>query len=1041
MLQFLFEKLDRRIRELQAAVYEPRLALADWRFHNGRLDGGAAVDLDDSAWPEIRLGDRWGEAGRYAWFRRRVRIPTEWAGRPVCLFLSLHAYVPHVVEDALLTSESLVYIDGVPVQGIDRHHREVLLTDCARGGEEFLVAIEAFAGMNPGLRTFAVADLAGIDRDTEALYFDARAAFEAARLLDENSPAQPALLNALNEAFLQLEPRQPRGSAWRASLTRARDHLRARLAAYDDGAQPSIVAAGHAHIDVAWLWPLSVTRGKAARTFATVLKLMEQYPEYRFTQSQPQLYRFVQEDHPSLYARIAERVRQGRWEPTGGMWVEADTNVPSGESLVRQFLFGKRFFRREFGVDNDILWLPDVFGYSAALPQIMAGCGIRYFSTTKMSWNEVNRFPYDTFWWQGIDGTRLLTHYVTGPGGGLWSYTYNGDTDPKSLLGAWKHYAQKGLNDELLISFGHGDGGGGPTKEMLESASRMADFPGIPHCRLGTVHEFFQRLEARGAAWPRWSGELYLEFHRGTYTTQARNKRANRKSEFLYHEAEFLAALAHRLGEPYPHAALNAGWELILLNQFHDILPGSSIAPVYADCAQQYARIRELGQGVRSHALTAIAAAVDVPGPERAVLIYNPLSWARDDVAVVDLGAGGPYRLLDDAGREAPAQPLGDGRWLVDVQGVPAYGYASYSIHEGRCDGATSLRASERELENGFFRLTLNERGEIAGLYDTLRRREVLAPGRVANEWQAFDDRPRTVFDAWDLNHDYEETRYPIEGAASVRVIECGPVRAGVEVRRPLLSSALVQRIYIYERIPRIDFETEIEWREKHVLLKVAFPVHVHAERATFDIQFGNLERPTHRNTSWDAARFEVPAHKWADLSEGDYGVSLLNDCKYGCDVHDDVLRLTVLRSPAYPDAHADEGPQRLTYALYLHGGDWRLGTVQQAYALNAPLGAVVAEPHAGRLPRRWSLVESSRENVVVETVKVAEDTDELVIRLYECYNQRGPVTLRFGAPIASAAACNFIEDGAEPLPFGGDALTLDIAPYQIRTVKVRLAG
>jgi len=541
-------------------------------------------------------------------------------------------------------------------------------------------------------------------------------------------------------------------------------------------------------------------------------------------------------------------------------------------------------------------------------------------------------------------------------------------------------------------------------------------------------------------------GELYLEFHRGTYTSQARSKRANRKSEFLYHEAEFLAALAQRLGAPYPRKELNAGWELILLNQFHDILPGSSIAPVYEDSLRQYAQVRELGQGVRDGALQTIAAAVDLPGPGRSLLVYNPLSWTRDDLVEVDLGEGGPWRLLDAEGRPVPGQPLDGGRYLLDVSGVPAYGYAAYTLEEGEdasqqlTDGAAAIAAGERALENDFFRLELNERGEIVRLYDKLRGREVLAAGVVANEWQAYDDRPRTVFDAWDLNTDYEEKRYPIEGAATVRVIERGPLRAGVEVRRRLLNSELVQRIYIYRRLPRIDFDSEIDWHEKHVLLKVAFPVQVHAERATYDIQFGNLERPTHRNTSWDAARFEVPAHKWADLSEGDYGVSLLNDCKYGYDVRDNVLRLTVLRSAAYPDPHADEGRHRFVYSLYPHAGDWRQGTVQQAYALNAPLGAVPAEPHAGRLPRRWSLVEAGCANVVVETVKVAEDSDDLVVRLYECYNQRGPVTLRFGAPIEWAAACSLIEDGAERLPYTGQTLTLDMAPYQVRTIKVRLA-
>ncbi|MDI7276262.1 MAG: alpha-mannosidase, partial [Anaerolineae bacterium] len=756
MIHLLLDKLDRRIRELQEAIYAPRLPLTEWRFGDGPCAEGAAPDLDDSAWPVLRVGDRWGESGRRAWFRRRVRIPEEWAGRPVCLNLSLQAYLPGFVEPSLGTSEALVHLDGVPVQAVDRNHSEILLTEHARGGEEVAVALYAFAGMNPGLRTFSLAELACIDREAEGLYFDARSALEAARLLPEQSPARFAVLNALNEALLQLEPHRPRGEAWQASLPRAREHLRARLAAIDGGHQPTIYCVGHAHIDVAWLWPLHVTREKASRTFATALRLMEQYPDYHFTQSQPQLYKYLKEDQPDLYERIRQRVREGRWEATGGMWLEADTNVPSGEALVRQFLLGKRFFRQEFGVDNDLLWLPDVFGYSGNLPQIMAGCGIRYFMTTKISWSEINRFPYDTFWWQGIDGTRILTHFITAPSGS-WFYTYNGDTDARHLLGTWENYAQKGLNDELLLlSFGYGDGGGGPTREMLETARRMADFPGIPRCRLGTAEEFFRRLAARQVAWPRWVGELYLEYHRGTYTSQARNKRSNRKCELLFHDAEFLASVASWLGEPYPRQALNEGWELILLNQFHDILPGSSIGAVYEDCARDYAHIQELGEQVRGRALRALAGAVDVPGRGRALLVYNSLPWLRHDVACAFLGDDGPCRVVGPDGEAVPVQPLGDGHCLLELEGLPACGYALYTLGPEGAEGAaggssSSLRASERHLENALFRLELNERGEITSLLDKQQGREVLAPGALGNEWQAFDDRCRSGSYAWDI--------------------------------------------------------------------------------------------------------------------------------------------------------------------------------------------------------------------------------------------------------------------------------------------------
>ena len=1040
-IRFTLEKVERLLRDVQGRVYRDRRPVEMRLSPDDRPDG---LTADPSSWEVIRPGQMWGGWDQWRWFRATLRIPGEWAGERVVVVIGLnHPRAP-------VHAEAMAYLNGVAVQGVDRNHREVLLAETARGGEEIELALHAWCTMHrwdptwPFEQIFQGAELAVVDMPTRRFYHTAEAALQAARAMDEGEFARQAILNALDEAFLHLDFRV--NGDFYGSVAAAQEALERGLARYEP-MPVRIIAAGHAHIDVAWLWTLERVRAKTAHTFASMLRLMEQYPDFHFVQSQPQLYQYVKEDHPHLYEQIKRRVAEGRWEIIGGMWVEADCNISGGESLARQFLLGRRFFLREFGrEESPVLWLPDVFGYAWALPQLIKRAGLKYFMTIKIGWSQYNRLPYDSFWWQGLDGTKVLTHFITTPGGGRYASTYNAMMTGEEALGTWDNYQQKEHHDELLTAFGFGDGGGGPTFQMLERARALAAMPGVPQVRLGKVAEFFHNLERNARDLPTWNGELYLEYHRGTLTTQARNKRYNRKSEVLMHQAELAAVSASLLGMPYPADAFAEAWTIICRNQFHDIIPGSSIHEVYEDSTREYERVLSLGRRVLDEALERIATATALPSGEPGLLVYNALSWERRQIVEVPAEMVPEGKALADAEGDAlvPMQRSGD-RVLFQAV-VPPTGYRVYKLvdapplDEGATAPAEPPPAEPLVLENVHLRAEFNEKGELVRLLDKDAGREVLPAGAVANQFQAFQDKPMN-WPAWDVDIFFDDKMWTVEEPAEIERIESGPLRQTLRVRLRLLNSIIEQHISLDADSRRLTFHTEVDWREKDVLLKVAFPVDVLSPRATFDIQFGNVERPTHRNTSWDWARFETAVHKWADLSEGDYGVSLLNDCKYGNDVRDNVLRLSLLRSPNFPDPHADEGHHEFTYALFPHTGDWRNGTVRAGYELNDPL---VVHPFTGRggeLPLAYGLFQVDASNVILETVKQAEDGDGVILRLYECYRQRGPVTIRCSRPIAAAWETDLIERNETALEVhDGDAVTLFITPYQIRTLRLRLA-
>ncbi len=1038
---FTIGKIQKQLKEIKASIHRERRDIPQFKYLESDCPGAQTPDFDDQSWNDFSTGGLWGGYDKIAWFRARAPIPEEWRDEKVIL-----RFIVGPRDGYASTAETQLYVNGFPLQGIDVWHEEAWLPPEYLQLDEISIALRAWNGIYliPPQRRFKEAALIRIDQPTERFYYLTNTLLQSVQQLDEHDLRRTHLVDLLNRAFIAVNFFEPRSVSYYASVAEALEQLTQGLQELQVGEiKPSVNAIGHSHIDMAWMWQSHHTREKARRTFSTMLHLMRQYPEFRYIHSSPQLYEFVKQDDPELYARIKEKVASGEWEVTGGWWVESDTNLAGGEALVRQVLLGKRFIRREFGLDCKVLWMPDTFGFSWVIPQLMKKSGMEYFACSSIHWSKFNRFPHDTFHWRGMDGSEVLVTFFTAPGETIKNhYNYNGLANPYDVKTAWEHYRQKDVNTELLMPFGWGDGGGGPTREMIEAIRAQADIPGIPRVHMGKVEPYFERLAERleEKDIPVWDNELYLEKCHGVYTSQARNKRLNRQSETLYHDAEWLCSLADTLtGETtYPQTELNAGWELLLHNQFHDVLPGTSIPQVFEDSRAEYARVREIGRDSLERARQSLVNRIHAD--EDSVVIFNPLAWARGGVIELPWSETLEGKTLSDAQGSLLSQVVGSGedkRVLLESGTVPSMGYQVFPILPLSQPDAGEITVGPTLLENRFYRISLNERGQITSLFDKRNEREVLiAPGNVL---QIFEDRSIDG-EAWEIDIFYQDKMRPVDELVEAVVEETGPVRGALRLTWRFANTTISQRLTIYRHSPRIDFRTELDWHEHQVLLKAAFPVNVRATRATYDIQFGSIERPTHWNTSFDTAHYENPAHKWVDLSEGNYGVALLNDCKYGYDVKDNVLRITLHRSPTEPDPTADQGQHEFTYSLLPHARTWREGgVIQEAYALNDPLiASVVSANPQGDLPATFAWAEVDTDHVVLETVKKAEDENAWIVRVYECKQYRSnAVTIQLGRPIHKAVECNLLEEEETPVIHQGNQMTFAITPFEIKTFKI----
>ncbi len=1051
-MQFLYERVRRLTRDLAGLTYPCTRDIECFRYKKVAERITDIANLDTEGWAEIVPGETVrGDRLEYYYFETVVTIPEEFAGKTVVFRIS----TANDNNWDSINPQLLFFLDGKLRLGFDEFHHEAVISETAEAGRQYRIVLQAFTG-DGNFRMQLNSSLKVLDRATEKYYYDVKVPLDVAAIIPFDGSDHKHIVGALNDSLNLLDLRIPGSPEYYASLAEAQAKLnRDFYEKYTDpGKDPVIYAVGHTHIDVAWLWTLAVTEDKTVRSFSSALELMREYPDYTFMSSQVQLYKFVEKNAPEVFEEIKERVAEGRWEVEGAMFVEADCNIASGEALVRQITSGKRYFRDKFDKVNEILWLPDVFGYSAALPQILKLAEVPYFMTTKISWNETNKIPYDTFEWQGIDGSKVLTHFIPTreynrpviPGhfaNGHFT-TYNGNLNAEQTLGSWQRYQQKNLNEFALMAYGHGDGGGGTTREMIENGRRLSKgLPGAPRIQFGTVLDFFHKLDEavrNHRHLPTWAGELYLEYHRGTYTSMGRNKRNNRRSEYMLQNLEFLASLAARLSAaPYPSEVLTEGWEILMRNQFHDILPGTSIKEVYDDSDREYARLAEIVGQASSEMIAKITAAVE--GEAGTLLVLNPTSYEQNGPVVLPEDAKDAKALrLTGSSDLLSIQTLANGKRAFYAHAVPAFGFALYEFADEDQVDAAELGEVNPEgyvIENDYYRVTFNEKGQFAELYDKRADRQVLKPGEAGNVIMSYEDRPHN-YENWDINNYYVEKSWEVDELASFALVEDGPVRKTIRIERPYLDSTIVQEIHLYKDSPRIDVDNDIDWKQERIMMKALFPVNVYTHEATFEIQYGHVKRQTHYNTSWDQARFEVAMHKWLDISEYGYGVSFLNDCKYGSHVHNGVVGLTLLKSGTDPHPNADKERHIFTYSLLAHEGTWQeAGTLEAAYNLNNPLQAVVKKEEGGSVDANYSLVQLDKPGITVEVIKKAEDSDQTVIRLYESFGQTHQATMKLAFEPEHVAITNLLEKEIAPADWSGSQIQVDLKPFEIRTYVI----
>ncbi|EHB62747.1 alpha-mannosidase [Paenibacillus lactis] len=968
-------------------------------------------EMDGRPWESIAPGQRWGENWGYGWFRTTIVAPEE-------------AECKRLVAMLDFGSEATVYINGIVSGAMDLNHHYVTLTRSAKAGEAFEIVAEAYAGHADSQPTFGESHLCILEEEVYQFFIDLECLYDLRNHLDAKSLRVAEIDRCLTRVFATIDLTL-RQEPLCANVKQCRSLMEPLLSCENGSTAPTLYLMGQSHLDVAWLWPIAETKRKIARTLSNQLALMEEYPEYTYTQSQPYLFQLVKTLYPELYARIKQAVKEGKIIPEGSMWVEPDTNLPSGESLIRQALHGKRFFKEEFGVDNEMLWLPDVFGYSGNLPQIMKGCGIKYFGSVKLFGtydNIADPFPHNTFLWEGIDGSKILTHLLN------YGDYYPIRISPSFLIHQWNDRVQFEGISTRLTQFGHGDGGGGSSRDDLEFMRRLGNLEGVPKTKHGSPIEFFEDQIEKGIPDVKYVGELYYPAHRGTYTTQAIIKKLNRKAEIGFREAELWGAAAELLNNrKYPYEDLDRLWKVLLLHQFHDILPGSSIHRVHEEAQLE---LKELNQNVYDMASDARYALTDDDASR--VTVFNSLSWPRKELVALPAVVHG---ISDGNGAVMPVQ-LHEGVRYAEVE-APSMGWTTYKVEPEAADvpSASAVTATVSRMENEWIALEMNERGELTAIFDKETGTEWAAD--CCNVMRMYRDQ-NSDFDAWEIDRRYRLAPIELNESAKASVTANGPLFANIRIERELNQSTLVQDIRLRAGSRRVEFLTTIHWREKNKLLKVDFPVRIHANESLQEIQFGYVKRPNHASRPHDADRYEVVQHKWSALAEANRGFALLNDCKYGISVDDNTMSLTLLRAPTWPDETSDQGTHHFTYGFTFWNGAF-LGSpvVREAYELNYPVSLV-----SGGGQGEQSLLSIDQANVIAETVKLAEDgSGDWIVRLYESKGASVACKLHIGLSVTMVYETNMLEEKMKELPYEGENVLLQFRPFEVKTIRLQLNG
>ena len=1005
---------------IRERIHPQSVDLTGWKVRHARHHGPGRYIWVDKAWSPIAQGDTWGGEGWTGFFQCTFTVPPSFGGKPLML-------------DLFLGGDGILNIDGKPFAGLECFHREIMLAKRAEAGRRYRLDMEICVDhqVTPGpVHTFQYARAVTIDHEVEAFFWDFQAAFLAANNEWARPDTASFMLVALEESMLLCDPYAPAETEFRASMRKAQRHLKARLADAPQGPEGELAILGHSHLDLVYLWDYKEFQRKILRTHTTQLMLMREYPEWKFSQSQAIIYREMRDLYPEVYKGMKKRIRDGRWEPLGGMFVEPDCNLISGESLVRQFLFGQRFFRKEFGSICKVGWLPDVFGMPQTMPQIMKGCGIDYFYTAKLVWNDTNEWKTHLFWWESPDGSRVLTH--TPP------LHFIGTNDAPHIMKYWKLLGPKPQVDKGLYTYGWGDGGGGVERRMLFVADRYRAMPGVPVLKHQSALEYFRERETKPTdTLPRWKSELYLETHRGTYTSAALLKKYNRRSEILLREAEILSSIAFLGGGAYEQSEINQAWECVLINQFHDILPGSHIPKGFTDAVADYERNFTRLDGILTRATRSLTGKPSRSQPS--VQIFNSLLWPR--ITTVTMKAESGLQPCDADGRrldyQCVAKENGDASWLVRTPELPSCGASVVHMIPSTDEISVTgqLSVSPRQLENEHLRVAIDRNGEITSLFHKQNRREYIPKGATANCFQLFEDNPGK-YDAWDIARVYEKRRWDIHTADSIRVVEDGPLRVAIEIIKTFSRSRIRQRLSLETGASWVDSRIEIDWHEDYRLLKLAFPVAVTSKKASYHIPYGVIERATDDSNRWDRAKCEAPALMWADLSETTHGFSIINNCKHGYDIRGRVMRLTLLKAPKFPNPEADRHVHTLDIRLYPHSNDWKTaGTWELAQDFNTPPTMIRAG--AKTQPQPSMLIWDGASAIQLEAWKMAEDSTDFVIRLREIYGRASSGRLCFGFPVRSVTSANMLEQPERKLRSGRESLTLHFKPHQVLTLLV----
>jgi alpha-mannosidase len=1036
------------------------LPSGDWRFHAGDVPHGESPSLDDSTWQVVKphsVGPN--EA---AWYRQWIEVPKDLHGYNLVgtrIWFQFRAYANGPMPQ-------IIYFNGRRV-ALGDDLAPIVLFDDAKPGDKVLVAVKLLATVDKKQFAGSVMkiDFAPNRPNPE----DLRTEFvSAALLIPSLSKDIPADDTTLDKAIsiVNLKALDAGDQAqFDASLKAAQQSLNALKPLMQEA---TFHVTGNSHIDAAWLWPWTETVGVVKDTFGTALQLMNEYPDYTYTQSAAQYNAWLANKYPALNDQIKQRIKEGRWEVVGGMWVEPDLNLPDGESTARSLLIGKRWYEKHYGVDVRIGWNPDSFGYDWQLPQIYKKSGVDYFVTQKMAWNDTNQLPLKLFWWESPDGSKVLTYFP---------HDYaNTNLSPIRLSADFaqaRKYAPGML--QMMDLYGVGDHGGGPTRAMLDQGMHWEKSNKVvPKMKFGTALSYFTSIQkqiapnsptwdytsiAKGyrpptpvagkVAIPTWDDELYLEFHRGVYTTQAKMKQNLREAPEWTLDAEKVASLAWLDGNTYPNARLTDAWKKITFNDFHDLAAGSGIGVVYKDAQKDFDVVHWETSQISSKALNTLDARVNTSGAGVPVLVFNPLAWQRSGLVTVNVQMPQPETAVSVIGPEGhvvPSEVLSSDpqthgfKLLVDVKDAPSLGYEVLHVVPGKRPFASDLKVSGLTLENASLRVTIDKKtGCITSLFDKKTNFESLAAGSCGNELQLYHDLPKQ-YDAWNIDPGtYDKPPVRLDTADSVTVVDKGPLRAVVQVTHHTQSSKFVQDIILTEGSDEVVVVNDVDWHETHELLKAAFPLAASSSKATYEIPFGSIQRPTTRNNSWEDAQFEVPAQRWADLGDGKHGFSLINDSKFGYDARGNVLRLTLLRSPVWPDPNADRGHQHFSYALYPHGETWKQAlTVRHGYDFNYKLSAMQVESHTGEMAARHSFVSVTPDNVVLTAMKKAEDSNSLIFHLYEWAGKSGNISISVPPGATGATETNLMEHPEGPaLSVAGHKVTVPVHPYEIVAVRV----